>query len=69
MGDSRSPQKLVEELDNYFECMATPIEEQGGEILKFIGDAILAVFPFDLTLTDSGTQACIHAIAAARSNA
>lgn len=32
-------------LNDYFECMAGPIHAQGGEVLKFIGDAILAVFP------------------------
>jgi adenylate cyclase len=34
-------------LDGYFECIASAIEERQGEILKFIGDAVLAIFPFD----------------------
>jgi len=67
MGDRLSPQKLVEELDHYFECMATPIELHRGEILKFIGDAILAVFPYQPNQTDSGRQASFHAIDAAKS--
>lgn len=67
IGDNRSPEKLVKELDHYFECMASPIEQQGGEILKFIGDAILAVFPYDQNLTESGAKACSNAIAAAQS--
>lgn len=32
-------------LNGYFDAMATPIEKHGGEILKFIGDGLLAVFP------------------------
>lgn len=32
-------------LNAYFDAMATPIEKNGGEILKFIGDGLLAVFP------------------------
>jgi adenylate cyclase len=32
-------------LNDYFDCMAGPVHAQGGEVLKFIGDAILAVFP------------------------
>jgi adenylate cyclase len=31
-------------LNDYFDCMAAPIERHRGEILKFIGDAILAIF-------------------------
>lgn len=32
-------------LDDYFELVGTPIKRAGGEILKFIGDAVLAIFP------------------------
>jgi adenylate cyclase len=45
LGDSMAPRELVGVLDNYFECIAGPIEGRGGEILKFIGDAALAIFP------------------------
>jgi adenylate cyclase len=31
-------------LNDYFDCMALPIKHHQGEILKFIGDAILAIF-------------------------
>ena len=34
-------------LNDYFDTMAKPVEEHGGEILKFIGDAMLAIFPLD----------------------
>lgn len=39
--------EVVAALDQYFERIAGPIEAQGGEILKFIGDAVLAIFPID----------------------
>jgi adenylate cyclase len=35
----------VQLLNSYFDCLVGPIEEKGGYILKFIGDAILAYFP------------------------
>jgi adenylate cyclase len=38
---------LIECLNEYFDVMAEPVEEHGGEILKFIGDAMLAVFPLE----------------------
>lgn len=34
-------------LNQYFEAMAGAVIEQGGEVLKFIGDAVLAIFPID----------------------
>ncbi len=37
--------ELIRLLNEYFELMAGPVEDYGGEILKFIGDAMLAIFP------------------------
>lgn len=34
-------------LNRYFECAARPAIEAGGEVLAFIGDAVLAIFPID----------------------
>jgi adenylate cyclase len=39
------PEALIERLNVYFEAVAAAIYEAGGEILKYIGDAVLAVFP------------------------
>ncbi len=36
---------FLELLNRFFETVATQVEAQGGEILKFIGDAVLAIFP------------------------
>ncbi|MFT5111497.1 MAG: adenylate cyclase [Parasphingorhabdus sp.] len=36
LGNIYSSEELVEILDQYFECIAAPIEDAGGEILKFI---------------------------------
>ena len=32
-------------LDAFFDCLVPPIEARGGEILKFTGDGLLAIFP------------------------
>ncbi|MGQ0587552.1 MAG: adenylate/guanylate cyclase domain-containing protein [Gammaproteobacteria bacterium] len=45
LGDRLPAAELVATLDRYFELVAAPIEEHGGEVLKFVGDAVLAVFP------------------------
>jgi len=44
---------LIGLLDGYFDCMAKPVQAARGEILKFLGDGMLAVFP-----CGTGPQAC-----------
>jgi adenylate cyclase len=39
------PQDLVDLLNRYFDCQVPAILDQGGEVLKFIGDGLLAIFP------------------------
>ncbi|MFP6773692.1 MAG: adenylate/guanylate cyclase domain-containing protein [Alphaproteobacteria bacterium] len=52
----RGSTKLAEELpladylaliNSYFDCTAGAVSDHGGEVLKFIGDAVLAIFPID----------------------
>ncbi len=38
---------VVATLNNYFDTIAKPVIDRGGEILKFIGDAMLAIFPMN----------------------
>ncbi|MBK7579888.1 MAG: adenylate/guanylate cyclase domain-containing protein [Myxococcales bacterium] len=62
LSDRQPAAQVVAILDRYFEVVAGPIDGHGGEILKFIGDAVLAIFP---VTTDRG-EACRRALAAAR---
>jgi adenylate cyclase len=39
--------ELIETLNAFFSSMGGPVEEAGGDILKFIGDAVLAIFPVE----------------------
>ena len=38
---------VIELLDDYFDAMVSPSQEAKGEILKFMGDGVLAIFPAD----------------------
>ena len=38
---------VIELLDDYFDAIVSPIEEHKGEVLKFMGDGLLAIFPAD----------------------
>jgi adenylate cyclase len=45
LSDQLPGDEVIELLDEYFEALATPIEKRKGEVLKFIGDGMLAIFP------------------------
>jgi adenylate cyclase len=36
---------VIEVLNSFFDALCEPIEKRGGEILKFMGDGLLAIFP------------------------
>jgi adenylate cyclase len=39
-----SPEEAVQLLNGYFDCLVPPIEAEGGEVLKYMGDGLLAIF-------------------------
>ncbi|MGQ0675625.1 MAG: adenylate/guanylate cyclase domain-containing protein [Rhodospirillales bacterium] len=41
------PDQIVPLLNDYADCQVAAIHAQGGQVLKFIGDGILAIFPID----------------------
>ncbi|MEK6244290.1 MAG: adenylate/guanylate cyclase domain-containing protein [Pseudomonadota bacterium] len=55
--------RFLDLLNDYFEATAGAVLEHGGEVLRFIGDASLAVFP---TAAGSVRDACERAVRAAR---
>ena len=64
--NNRMPAKSALALANrYFEIISEAVEAHDGEILKLIGDGVLAIFPTDDQSRDAGT-ACQSALSAAR---
>ena len=58
-------------LNSYFECMAGAILDHGGEVLRFLGDAVLGIFPIATTtsqpeLCPEHTGACAKSLRAAQ---
>ena len=47
LSDRLQPADLITLLNAYFEVMAGAVLRNGGDVLKFIGDGLLAVFPFE----------------------
>jgi len=64
MAEKLSREAYTEVLNCYFECVGGAILDAGGEILDFIGDAVLAIFPID-GLDTRRSDACARALAAA----
>ncbi|MGI9354906.1 MAG: adenylate/guanylate cyclase domain-containing protein [Rhizobiaceae bacterium] len=47
LADTMPPKDFIALLNEYFACTAAPAIQYGGEVLDFIGDAVLAIFPFE----------------------
>jgi len=63
LSDRLPGDEVIELLDDYFDAIATPVEEHKGEILKFIGDGMLAIFPAEDD--DDFSASSVHALEAA----
>ncbi len=64
LSDRLEPDRVIDILNEYFEAQAKPIRSGAGEILKFMGDGLLAIFPIDdVSFTADTAQ---RAMAAAR---
>jgi adenylate cyclase len=63
--DRLPPQLLVDLLNRYFDCQVPSILKHGGQVLKYIGDGLLAIFPIAENNADA-RDVCRAALAAAR---
>ncbi len=63
LANSMSDKEFLQALNTYFESTAGAVLNHGGEVLRFIGDAVLAIFP----IRDEGAtpKACKSAMKAA----
>lgn len=63
LSEALSREVLIDLLNCYFGPMCDAVASQGGEILKFIGDAMLAIFPIG---EDDAEKTCQAALIAAK---
>lgn len=61
-GEDLPAEELVGRLNEYFGIVAGAIHQAGGEILKYIGDAVLAIFP--VSDQRGSREACVAAVRA-----
>jgi adenylate cyclase len=62
ISDSSPPEQIIPLLNDYADAVVSAIHQQGGDVLKLIGDGVLAIFP-----AEERTRACAAALDAAAS--
>ncbi len=65
LSETTDPAAMIAALDSWFDRVAGAVHAFGGEVLKFIGDGVLAIFP----VNDAPAEACeaaLRAVVAAR---
>ena len=62
LSDREPPRVLIDLLNRYFDCQVPVILDHGAEVLKFMGDGLLAIF----SIAGDEAEECKRALAAAR---
>ena len=65
IADSMPSPEVIALLDEVFEALAAPLRPCGGQVLKFIGDGMLAIFPFYNATRDRTCRRALDAAAEA----
>jgi class 3 adenylate cyclase len=66
LSEGNPPAAVIAALDAWFDRIAGSVHAFGGEVLKFIGDGVLAIFPVVGGAPRGACDAALRAVAAAR---
>jgi class 3 adenylate cyclase len=66
LSETMAPEAVVGALGAWFDRIAGAVHAFGGEVLKFIGDGVLAIFPIGERDPSAACDAALRAVAAAR---
>jgi class 3 adenylate cyclase len=66
LSEASRPSEVIAALDAWFDRIASPVHAFGGEVLKFIGDGMLAIFPVVGGTPQKACDAALRTVAAAR---
>ena len=66
LSESHPPAVVIAALDAWFDRIAGAVHAFGGEVLKFIGDGVLAIFPVTGGSPREACDGALRAVAAAR---
>lgn len=62
LADRETPETTIATLDQYFDCMVRAVHRHHGEVLKFIGDAMLAIFPIETQSPEIAARQAFNAV-------
>ena len=65
IADGTPGAEVISLLDEVFEALAAPLRPCGGQVLKFLGAGMLAIFPFDNATRDRTCRRALDAAAEA----
>jgi class 3 adenylate cyclase len=66
LSEAAAPPEVIAALDAWFDRIAGAVHAFGGEVLKFIGDGVLAIFPVGGDAPRGACQSALRAVTAAR---
>ncbi|WP_395016470.1 adenylate/guanylate cyclase domain-containing protein [Dongia sp.] len=66
LSETIAPASVIAALDAWFDRIGLAVQAFGGEVLKFMGDGLLAIFPVAGESPRSACDAALRAVAAAR---
>jgi adenylate cyclase len=66
LSEAAPPAAVIAALDAWFDRIAGAVHAFGGEVLKFVGDGMLAIFPVIADQPSSACEAALRAVSAAR---
>jgi adenylate cyclase len=64
LSERLAPDRLLQLLGGYFELVVDAVRSEGGDVLKFIGDGVLAIFPAGERREDACARA-VHSVSQA----
>jgi adenylate cyclase len=66
LSEAAPPASVITALDAWFDCVAGSVHAFGGEVLKFIGDGMLAIFPVSADRPRNACDAALRAVSSAQ---
>ncbi len=63
MSERAERSDLIDILNQIFDCLVGPIVDRGGNVLKFLGDGLLATFPLDDACASDSCEKALDAAA------